>query len=153
MAPLRFLLPLAFSISISSGKEAAAPEKTPAATEAAVKAHAKHLRVKADFKAISSALLMYRINAGRFPTTEQGLDALINKPVKGPVPRQWVRMISKLPVDPWGFPYGYLVRKKGDKEQHLLISKGADRSSADDDIEHVIEPPAGEEAEAKDKAR
>lgn len=150
MTPLRFLLPLAVSIATSSGKEVVAPDKMPAAPGAAVKERAERARVKADFNAISSALLTYRLNAGMLPTTEQGLDALIKKPVKEPVPERWIKMISKHPVDPWGFPYGYLVRQKKGKDEHILISKGPDRNSADDDIEHVIKIPAAKEAATND---
>ncbi len=89
--------------------------------------------------AISAPLATYRLNAGHFPTTAQGLQALLERPTKEPVPRNWVKIMAKHPVDPWGNPYGYLVREKDGKEQHVLISKGPDPEAKKDDIEHVID--------------
>lgn len=121
------------------GQNARAPEKITAAVAEAAGESAKQARVKAGFMAISAPLATYRLNAGHFPTTAQGLQALLERPTKEPVPRNWVKIMAKHPVDPWGNPYGYLVREKDGKEQHVLISKGPDPEAKKDDIEHVID--------------
>ena len=126
MTPLRFIYAgLALAAGPAFGQNAPAPEKD---------SPAKLARVEADLKAISAALQTYRIMTGRFPTTEQGLDALINKPSAEPVPGRWVKIMAKHPADPWGHPYGYLVREKDRKEQHVLMSKGPDPDAAGDDL-------------------
>jgi general secretion pathway protein G len=68
---------------------------------------AKLRQVESDFKSFQSALAMYKLNAGSFPTTAQGLKALVEKPSSTPVPRRWVQVMSKIPSDPWDSPYGY----------------------------------------------
>ena len=62
---------------------------------------------------LQSALDMYRRDNGRFPTTEQGLAALVERPARGPKPRRWRQYMVELPIDPWGNPYGYGSNGKG----------------------------------------
>ena len=64
-------------------------------------------RVELDFVSIGSALKGYAVNNGQMPTTEQGLDALVTKPVIEPTPRRWNQMMTRVPVDPWQTPYRY----------------------------------------------
>jgi general secretion pathway protein G len=66
-----------------------------------------NVRVFADFQSISSALKTYQINAGRPPTTEQGLEALVTRPTLEPLPEDWVKIADKVPTDPWRRPYRY----------------------------------------------
>lgn len=87
---------------------------------------AKLRQVEADFKSFESALSMYKLNAGSFPTTQQGLKALVEKPSSAPVPRRWVQVMSKIPDDPWDSPYGYRFPGKKRANQFELISKGPD---------------------------
>ena len=152
MTPIHSIyIGLALAAGPVFGQNARAPEEIPAAVAEAAGELAKQARVKADFMAISAALATYRLNAGHFPTTAQGLQALIERPTKGPVPRNWVKIMAKHPVDPWGNPYGYLVREKEGKEQRLLISMGPDQDSAKDDIKRIIDLPEPEPAKEAEK--
>lgn len=63
---------------------------------------------KNNIRAILSALDMYKLDNMRYPTTDQGLDALAMKPSSPPLPPRWSRYLEKVPVDPWGNPYLYL---------------------------------------------
>ena len=72
-------------------------------TEEARAAAAKH-----DIAAIMQSLKLYRLDNGRYPTNEQGLQALVAKPSSGPAPTNWRSYLDKLPKDPWGNTYQYL---------------------------------------------
>ncbi len=63
----------------------------------------------ADIRTISAALKMYRLDNGDYPTTEQGLKALAERPTTPPVPANWSGegYVGDVPVDPWGNPYVY----------------------------------------------
>ncbi len=87
---------------------------------------AKLRQVESDFKSFQSALAMYKLNAGTFPTTQQGLKALVDKPSSTPVPRRWVQVMSKIPLDPWDSPYQYRFPGKKRANEPELISKGPD---------------------------
>ncbi len=87
---------------------------------------AKLQRVRSDFQSVGSALNTYRVNAGRYPTTQQGLAALVDKPTSTPVPRDWVRISKKIPVDPWQNAYGYKFPGSKDPSEFELISNGPD---------------------------
>ncbi len=87
---------------------------------------AKLRQVEADFKSYESALAMYKLNAGSYPTTQQGLKALVEKPSSTPVPRRWVQVMNKLPDDPWGAPYTYRFPGKKRANEFEIISKGPD---------------------------
>ena len=71
---------------------------------------AKRVAAKADVAAIVQALKLYRLDNGRYPTQEQGLRALIEKPSTDPVPNNWKDggYLERLPNDPWGNSYQYL---------------------------------------------
>ncbi len=62
-----------------------------------------------DVSTLVQALKLYKLDNGRYPTTEQGLNALATKPVAEPIPRNWKigGYLDKLPQDPWGTPYQY----------------------------------------------
>lgn len=87
---------------------------------------AKLQRVDGDFNSIGSALKMYKINAGSYPTTQQGLEALVNRPNSQPVPKRWTRLADEVPMDPWNQPYEYKFPGSKDPTDYELISKGAD---------------------------
>lgn len=87
---------------------------------------AKLRQVESDFKSFQSALAMYKLNAGSYPTTQQGLKALVEKPTSTPVPRRWVQVMSKVPDDPWDSPYGYRFPGKKRANEFEIISKGPD---------------------------
>ena len=75
---------------------------------------------------IGANLLGYKNLAGRFPTTEQGLQALITKPSSSPKPRRWVQSLKTLPTDPWQNVFIYNMPGTKDPRSYELISKGPD---------------------------
>ena len=81
---------------------------------------------KVDIATVMQALKLYRLDNQRYPTTEQGLHALIEKPTTGPAANGWKAggYLEKMPKDPWGNPYQYL--SPGVKGEVDLISLGAD---------------------------
>lgn len=83
-------------------------------------------KAKSDFKALQTALKLYRIDNFVYPTTEQGLDALVSKPSIAPVPRNWKSSgyIDKLQQDPWGRNYLYASPAEG--HEYDIYSLGAD---------------------------
>lgn len=96
---------------------------------------AKLKQVDADFQSFSNALAMYKLNAGSFPTTQQGLKALTEKPTTTPVPRRWVQVMTKVNPDPWGAEYGYRYPGKKRANDFEMISKGPDGlDNTEDDL-------------------
>ncbi len=69
---------------------------------------ARIVKAKQDLAAISSALNLYKLDNFRYPTTDQGLEALVKKPARPPIPPHWKPYLQQLPMDPWGRPYRYL---------------------------------------------
>lgn len=79
---------------------------------------------KSDINTLVQALKMYKLDNQRFPTAEQGLQALVAKPTASPIPSNWRPYLDKLPQDPWGHPYQYAnPGVKGDMD---VYSTGAD---------------------------
>lgn len=62
---------------------------------------------RTDVNNLMQALKLYRLDNQRYPTSEQGLQALVVKPTVGPIPPNWKPYLEKLPNDPWGNPYQY----------------------------------------------
>ena len=62
---------------------------------------------RTDITNIGQALKLYKLDNGRFPSGEQGLQALVQKPTVGTLPPNWKPYLDKLPNDPWGHPYQY----------------------------------------------
>ncbi len=87
---------------------------------------------KADIKTnIPTALKMYELDNGMYPTTEQGLQALREKPSSAPAPRYWHGpYLEQDPVDPWGNPYFY-ESPGTHRSDYDLYSKGKDQNSPD----------------------
>lgn len=81
---------------------------------------------KQDISTMMSALKMYKLENQRYPTTEQGLQALVEKPTSGPIPKNYRNggYIEKLRMDPWGNPYQYM--SPGVKAEVEVFSYGAD---------------------------
>ena len=81
---------------------------------------------KTDLKTISAALRMYRLDNGDYPTTEQGLRALVERPATAPVPSNWSSegYLPEAPTDPWGRAYVY--RSPGQNGRYDLLSYGKD---------------------------
>ena len=70
---------------------------------------ARVVSAKHDVATLVQALKLYKLDNGRYPTTEQGLNALVQKPSTDPTPMNWKvgGYLDKLPQDPWGHPYQY----------------------------------------------
>ena len=83
-------------------------------------------KVQADFKSIETALKIYRLDNYIYPTTEQGLEALIIPSTLEPEPRNFKQggYLADMPMDPWGRPYLYL--SPGEYRDVDLYSLGAD---------------------------
>ena len=86
-----------------------------------------------NIQAIRSALDMYKLDNQHYPTTDQGLEALVTKPGSNPEPPNWNRYMEKIPPDPWGNRYLYLEPgKHGDVD---IFSAGPNGRMGDaDDI-------------------
>lgn len=95
---------------------------------------AKEQRVDADFQAITTQLKTYEMMNYYFPTSDQGLEALVKKPATEPLPRKWRRLLESVPLDPWGNPYQYRNPGKVNPNGFDLYSWGPDRKESDDDI-------------------
>jgi len=95
---------------------------------------AKDQRVDTDKQAITTQLKMYEMMNYTFPTSEQGLKALVSKPVSEPVPKRWKQLMSEVPVDPWGTPYVYISPGKKNPTGFDLYSWGPDRVESADDV-------------------
>jgi general secretion pathway protein G len=89
---------------------------------------AKRVAAKADIAAIVQSLKLYRLDNGFYPSTDQGLAALVQKPTANPVPGNWKQggYLERLPKDPWGGDYQYL--SPGVKGEIDVFSFGADRA-------------------------
>ena len=81
---------------------------------------------RSDIRTIAAALELYRLDARSYPTTAQGLDALVRQPALQPVPATWATggYLGMLPNDPWGNPYIYV--SPGQTGAFDLMSLGAD---------------------------
>lgn len=79
---------------------------------------------RTDINNLMQALKLYKLDNQRFPSNEQGLQALVRKPTAGSLPTNWRPYLDKLPQDPWGKPYQYL--NPGLKAEIDVMSFGAD---------------------------
>jgi general secretion pathway protein G len=79
---------------------------------------------RVDVNNLMQALRLYRLDNQRYPSAEQGLQALVQRPDKPPVPGNWKAYIDKLPNDPWGQPY--LYANPGIRGEVDVMSYGAD---------------------------
>ena len=89
-------------------------------------------KVQADFKAIETALKIYRLDNYVYPTTEQGLVSLVEPSSLDPEPRNFKEggYLAEMPIDPWGRPYLYL--SPGEYGEFDIYSLGADGLSGGD---------------------
>jgi len=79
---------------------------------------------RTDINNLMQSLKLYKLDNQRFPSAEQGLEALARKPSAGPTPPNWKTYVDKLPADPWGRPYQYL--NPGVNGEIDVFSYGAD---------------------------
>ena len=90
------------------------------------KEKADQQKVVTDISALEQALDMYKLDNSVYPTTDQGLEALVSKPSSSPEPRNYRDggYIRRLPNDPWGYPYQYVM--PGEHGAVDIFSLGAD---------------------------
>jgi general secretion pathway protein G len=91
-----------------------------------------------DISTLSQALKLYWLDNKRYPTTEQGLQALVTKPTLAPLPDNWKGggYIEKLPLDPWSKPYQYL--NPGLHGEIDIFSYGADGAAGGQGVDADI---------------
>ena len=99
---------------------------------------------RTDLRTIAASLEMYRLDNRGYPTTAQGLAALVERPSSPPVPPNWSDggYLPQLPADPWGNPYVY--RAPGDDAAYDLTSLGADGQPGGEGIDADIMNGAGQ---------
>ena len=89
---------------------------------------AKQLKAKMQIESLETALKLYKLDSGMYPDTEQGLQALIEQPETGIVPKNWRKQgyleKGRLPKDPWGNEFVYL--SPGVHGDYDIISYGSD---------------------------
>ncbi|HUE40692.1 MAG TPA: type II secretion system major pseudopilin GspG [Chthoniobacterales bacterium] len=98
---------------------------------------AKTTAVRADIQAIGTQLMQYEAMNGFYPTTEQGIQALVSQPESEPRPTRWYPFFRELPKDPWGSPYIYRCPGIKHPDKYDLYSAGPNRvddnGAGDDD--------------------
>ena len=89
---------------------------------------------KADIRTLETALNLYKLDNHQFPSTDQGLEALVTKPSGDPEPKNWKEdgYLARMPKDPWGNPYQYL--NPGSHGKIDIFSTGPDGVASEDDI-------------------
>jgi general secretion pathway protein G len=99
---------------------------------------ARVVAAQQDIGALTQALKLYRLDNLRYPTTEQGLAALVARPSLAPVPANWKPggYLERLPKDPWGNPYQYL--SPGLRGEIDVFSYGADGVAGGEGIDADI---------------
>lgn len=101
---------------------------------------AKTTKAIVDISAMRVALKLYKLDNGVYPTTEQGLAALINKPETEPLPKDWepggYLDENNIPKDPWGVEYLYIC--PGLHGEYDILSYGADRVEGGTDLNKDI---------------
>ena len=89
---------------------------------------AKQVKARLDIQSLETALKLYKLDNGVYPTTEQGLQALVEKPETGVIPKKWKKggylEKGRVPKDPWGNDFVYL--SPGLKGDFDILSYGAD---------------------------
>ncbi|HOD12912.1 MAG TPA: type II secretion system major pseudopilin GspG [Candidatus Omnitrophota bacterium] len=99
---------------------------------------ARRSAAKADIEAnLATTLDLYEFDNGRYPTTEQGLQALLSQPTNPPVPASWNGPYLKkkrIPKDPWGNDYVYVCPGTRNAQSYDLSSYGPDGVESSDDI-------------------
>ncbi len=94
---------------------------------------ARKTKARQDIRSLEAALNLYKLDNFTYPTTDQGLEALVNKPAS-PEPPNWKEggYLDRLPPDPWKQPYLYLT--PGQHGSIDIFSLGPDQQPSDDDI-------------------
>ncbi|MFP4306030.1 MAG: type II secretion system major pseudopilin GspG [Desulfococcaceae bacterium] len=89
---------------------------------------AKQMKARMQIESLETALKLYKLDTGSYPTTEQGLQALVEPPQTGNAPDNWKKggylEKGRVPVDPWGNEFVYL--SPGIQNEYDIVSYGAD---------------------------
>lgn len=95
----------------------------------------KRVRVQSDIQALNTQLKLYESLNGFYPTTEQGLQALVTQPTSEPRPARWTQLMTEVSKDPYGSPYIYLSPGRKNPSGYDLYSAGPDHQpdTQDDD--------------------
>ena len=95
---------------------------------------ARKVKASQDIRALEAALNLYKLDNYDYPSTDQGLEALVSSPGIPPEPANWKEggYIDRLPTDPWQQPYQYL--SPGAQGSIDIYSTGPDRQPSEDDI-------------------
>ncbi|OFC71646.1 type II secretion system protein GspG [Alteromonas confluentis] len=96
---------------------------------------AQKKKAAVDIQQLEGAIAMYKMQANRYPSTEQGLEALVEAPTIEPIPKNYPKggIIQRLPEDPWGNPYQFM--SPGEMGEYDIYSNGPDgEPGTDDDI-------------------
>jgi general secretion pathway protein G len=92
---------------------------------------ARIVKAKQDVLAIQNALELYKLDNGFYPSTDQGLMALVEKPTSSPVPLDWKSYLKSVPKDPWNRDYIYL--NPGQHGDIDVYTEGPKGDSSDND--------------------
>ena len=97
--------------------------------------YSRHVRISSDIQGINTQLKLYESMNGFFPSSEQGLQALVTQPSSDPQPTRWYQLYKELPKDPWNSNYIYLNPGRKNPNGYDVYSPGQDRrpDTADDD--------------------
>ncbi|MBI4496070.1 MAG: type II secretion system major pseudopilin GspG [Deltaproteobacteria bacterium] len=102
---------------------------------------AKRTKARLQIENLESALKMYKLDSGVYPSTEQGLEALVQKPSTGQIPRQWrdggYLEKAQVPSDPWGRPYVYLSPGVKNKDFDLKSLGGDGEEGGEEENQDV----------------
>lgn len=85
---------------------------------------ARAVKAKQDILSIQNAMDLYKLDNGVYPTTDQGILALVEKPSANPIPQDWKPYLKSLPKDPWGREYLYL--NPGEHGEIDIFTYGSD---------------------------
>jgi len=89
--------------------------------------YSRHVRVAADIQGINTQLKLYESMNGFFPTTDQGLQALVTQPDTDPRPTRWYQLYREMPKDPWQNNYIYICPGIKNPNSYDLYSAGPSR--------------------------
>jgi general secretion pathway protein G len=97
--------------------------------------YSRHVRISSDIQGINTQLKLYESMNGFFPSSEQGLQALVTQPSSDPQPTRWYQLYKELPKDPWNNTYVYINPGRKNPNGYDLYSAGPDRrpDTQDDD--------------------
>lgn len=113
----------------------------------------KRIGAQAQIEIYGVALDSYRLDNGKYPTTEQGLQALRTEPTTPPLPKNWdgPYLKKEIPLDPWGNPYVYICPGEYNPDGYDLISFGANEEEGGEGDDQDIVSWKGLSVEEKEK--